>query len=215
MSSARFVRINNIDPRLSKEIEKKHQERAFFPMTGSVVIFGGAPIVENEVQKQEKLLQDYNKKLCEHSGLFIRPRQTVRTHTQKYFYIGRYVYIRGHNLETLQSSRSKATDSDTLIVKTAKKGKKALKTLPEAEEIEEEKDDWIYVGTVDEVLRAPDFAQVFKDIGSPPISVLDGVKYGIVIDRGEITDHVILPYSIYIRTHINHLFNRHTILKLA
>jgi hypothetical protein len=66
---------------------------AFFPHTGSVLIFNMFTVIENLIKEYEKELRKYNRKLANHKIPFrIRVRHTLTEKGTNYCYTGRYIY---------------------------------------------------------------------------------------------------------------------------
>jgi hypothetical protein len=77
------------------------------------------------------------------------------------------------------------------------------------------KSGWDYVGKVDQVLESPDFKHVFVKVGYPPVPSIKNLRYSIVISKGEESDHVILPSTLFMKSEVNPLFSGLTYIPIA
>lgn len=66
---------------------------AFFPNTGSVLIFGAKPLIESLLEEHKKQLSFYNGKLTKNRvPIRIRLTHSVKVKGKKYVYCGRFIY---------------------------------------------------------------------------------------------------------------------------
>ena len=83
------TRSPNVEDREREDLFKD----AFFPHTGSVLVFGMCPVIEKLIKEYEAELRKYNKKLANHKIPFrIRVNHTLDEKGSTYRYTGRYIY---------------------------------------------------------------------------------------------------------------------------